>query len=166
LLKKLGIKEQTEEEKAAGRQVIKVETVDRMFEFKYKDTIVKKILRPFRRLRNRYNEWRRRHKCYRLFKEQLTEYYLWSIMSFLPLFIRHLELYIQLEKKHGHSAQEWRDYKISTAQEALDIIRRLVDENYNNQYLELVEAKWGEFPYKKTTYANGNTGFEHMTPDG
>jgi hypothetical protein len=165
LLKRLGIKEKTEEEKAAGREVVKVETVDEMFEFTYKDTIVKKILRPFRRLKLRYKNWRNRRKAISLFKEQLTDYYPWSIMSGLQLFSRHLELYIKLEKKAGRSTKECREYKISTAQETLDILKRIVAEDYDRQYLAAVEAKWGKFPYEKTTYANGDTSFKHLAPD-
>jgi len=166
LLKKLGIKEETEEEKAAGQKVVKVETVDEMFDFKYKDTIAKKIMRPFRRLKMRYKNWKTRRKAIRLFKEQLTDYYPWSIMPGLQLFIRHLELYIKLETKAGHAAKEWRDYKITTAQEALDILKRIVAEDYDRQYLDEVETKWGKFPYEKTTYANGSTGYKHLTPEG
>ena len=87
-------------------------------------------------------------------------------MSGLQLFIRHLELYIKLETKAGHSTKEWRKYKITTAQEALDILKRLVAEDYDHQYLDAVKTKWGKFPYEKTTYSNGDTGFQHLTPDG
>jgi len=166
LLKKLKHRERTEEEIAAGKKVVKVETVDEMFDYKYKDTFIKKILRPFRRMKLRYDNWKTRRKAIRLFKEQLTDYYPWSIMSGLQLFIRHLELYVRLEKKAGWSAKECREYKIATAQEAVDILKRIVAEDYDTQYLDAVEAKWGKFPYEKTTYADGATSYKHLTPEG
>ena len=82
------------------------------------------------------------------------------------MFIKHLELYIAREKKCGISTQEYIEYKISTAQEALDILKRIVADEYDSQYIETVEEKWGKFPYEKTTYANGSTRFKHLVPDG
>lgn len=166
LLKKLKLRERTEKEEATGRIVVKVETVDEMFDFDFKDTIGKKIMRPFRRLKLRYKNWKNRRDAIRLFKGQFTEYYPFSIMSGLQLFIRHLELYIQLEKKAGWSAKEWREHKIATAQEAVDILKRIVEEDYDRQYLDALEVKWGKFPYEKTTYANGSTSYNHLTPEG
>ena len=52
-LAKLGITEETEEQRAAGRQVIKNEIVDEMFDFGWKPTVASRILRlrPFRRMK-------------------------------------------------------------------------------------------------------------------
>ena len=121
-LEKLGIVEETEEQKAAGRQVVTVEIVDEMFKFEYKDTIPKKILRPFRRMKRWLARTKHSIKNYFVWRKLFEEYYPWDIHAFLPLFIKHLELYIDREKTHGISTQECKDYKISTAQEAAEIL--------------------------------------------
>ena len=48
----------------------------------------------------------------------------------------------------------------------MDILRRLIEDDYDKQYIAAVKERWGKFPYEKTTYANGSTGFKHLTPDG
>jgi hypothetical protein len=53
----------------------------------------------------------------------------------------HLELYIEREKKCGISTDECKDYKISTAQEAMDILKRLIDDDYSSPYTDAVEEK-------------------------
>jgi hypothetical protein len=75
-------------------------------------------------------------------------------------------MYIDAEKKYGISEETWRDHKISTAKEAIDIMNRLVADDYYSKYTDPVKEKWGKFPYEKTTYANGSTGFQHLTPEG
>ena len=166
LLEKLGLKERTEEEKAASRQIVKVETVDKMFDFDCKPTLWWYIRWPFIKV----TRWLKNRKAsrthYRLFRKEFAEYYPFSINSFLPIFIRHLELYIQLEKKAGHSAPEWKEYKISTAQETMDIMKRIVADDYDSVYLDPIEEKWGKFPYEKTTCADGSTSYHHLTPEG
>jgi len=165
-LAKLGIVEEIEEERAAGQKVVKVETVDEMFDFNYKPTAVNIILRPFRRLKAWLANIRHSIKNYCVWRKLFVDYRTWDIHAFLPLFIKHLELYIDGEKKHGISTQECKDYKISTAQEAADILKRLLADEYASAYTDAVEDKWGKFPYEKTTYANGSVGFQHLTPDG
>ena len=166
ILKRLGIKPETEEEKAAGRVVIKTETVDRMFDFDYKPSLWVKLSRPFRRFYRRCSVFKRSVKQFWKWRKLFEEYHPWSIAAFLPMFIKHLELYIELEKTRGISTPECIEYKISTAQEAIDIMRRLVEDDYSSVYTDAVEEKWGKFPYEKTTYANGSTGFLHLTPEG
>lgn len=167
LLAKLGIDKETEEQRAAGREVVKVEIVDEMFDFSHlKPNLWVKTLRPFRRLKIRIGAFKQSVKHFWQWRKLFEDYYPWDIYAFLPLFIKHLELYIECEKKHGIAAPECRDYKISTAQEAADIMKRLVADNYTDSYTDAVEEKWGQFPYEKTTYADGSVGFNHLTPDG
>jgi len=166
LMKFLGIKEETEEEKASGRRVASVQTVDEMFDFHYAPTFWSKVLRPFRRLKLRLKARKRSTQNFREWRKLFEEYYPWSIDAFLPMFIKHLELYIKHEKKQGIAAPECKAYKIATAQEAMDILERLVADDYDSVYTAIVEEKWGKFPYEKTTFANGSVSFQHLTPDG
>ena len=165
-LARLGIREETEEQRAAGERVVKVETVAEMFDFDFHPTMLSKLLRPFRRLKRQMVETKRWVKNSFVFRQELTEYYPWSINAFLPLFIKHLELYIDREKRFGITTKEFKEYKISTAQEALDILKRLLADDYISPYTDAIEGKWGKFPYEKTTYADRSTGFRHLTPDG
>ena len=167
LMKKLNIKEPTEEEIAAGKKVVEVKTVYEWFEDEdWGLSLWERIKLPFKRIKNRFKKKKEIRFNQRLYKKQLAEYYPWSINAFLPFFIRHLQLYITLEKKEGHSTKECREYKISTAQETVDILKRLLADDYFKEYEKALEKKWGKFPYKRTTYANGDTSFEHLTPDG
>lgn len=75
-------------------------------------------------------------------------------------------MYIDGEKRYGISTEECKDYKISTACEAADIIKRLLDDDYSSNYTKPIEEKWGEFPYEKTTYADGSTSYKHYEPSG
>ena len=68
-------------------------------------------------------------------------------------------------KISSFAEEEFKNYKISTAQEAADIIQRLLDDAYATAYIDAVEEKWGKFPYEKITYANGSTGFKHLAPE-
>ena len=45
-------------------------------------------------------------------------------------------------------------------------MQRIIADDYVEVHKKPVEAKWGEFPYEKTTYTNGSVGFQHLTPDG
>jgi len=157
-------KEETEEEKAAGWQVVKKEIVYEMFDFH--DTVIIKISRSFYRMKESFKNFGHGKKNYLVWRKLLQGYYPWDTCScFLPMFIKHLELYIDLEKKEGHSTQECIDYKISTAQETVDILRRLVEDDYSSKYIDAVEKKWGKFPYEKTTFANGSVSSKRLTPD-
>lgn len=165
-LVKLGIVEETEEQRTAGRQVVKVESVDDMFDFDFKPATTDKILRPFRRMKIWIADIKRSIKNYFAWRKLLAEYYPWNIHAFLPMFIKHLELYIECENKHGIATQECKTYKTSTAQEAVDILKKLLADDYASAYINAIEKKWGKFHYEKTTYANGSIGFNHMTPEG
>ena len=167
--KLLNLKEETEEEKAAGEIVVKTETVDRMFDFidfDRKPSLWIVVTRPFRRAYRSFKSFRYSLRVFRRWRKMMEEYRPNHIHGFLPFFIWHLEKYIEIEKKHGIAAPECKEYKISTAQEAADIMKRLIADDYDKQYLAAVEEKWGKFPYEKTTYANGSVGFQHLTPDG
>ena len=104
-------------------------------------------------------------KNFFVWRKLIGKYRPWNINSFLPMFLKHLDLYIAGEKRFGYATEECKNYKISTAREAADIIQRLLDDDYVTGYRKAVEEKWGKFPYEKTTYANGSTGFEHLVPE-
>jgi hypothetical protein len=167
ILERLGLPDVTAEERSEARKVVKVEYVDKMFDFpERKVSPPKKILYAFRRLKLKLEAKQRGFKVYRRWRDLLEDYYPFSIYSFLPIFVRHLEMYINAEKKYGISEETWREHKISTAQEAIDIMNRLVADDYYSKYTAAVEEKWGKFPYEKTIYDNGDTEFKHLTPDG
>ena len=166
-VKKLGLTEELLKKSREEKQVVKTETVDTMFDFPELElNVFQKILVPFRRIKRRLGDFFRSVKVFRRWRGLFAEYYPLNIHSFLPLFIHHLENYIALEKKHGIATPECKDYKITTAQEAVVILKRLLADDYVSAYHEEVERKWGKFPYKKTTYTDGSVGFEHLTPSG
>ena len=117
-------------------------------------------------MKTRLDEHRRARQCYQRWHGLLAAYVPWDIRAFLPLFARHLEDYVAIEKKQGIAAPECREYKIATAQEAVDIIKRLLADEYDSFHREPIEQKWGKYPYRKTTYEDGSVGFEHLTPEG
>jgi len=165
--KRLGLTEETLQRANEDRKIVKTETVDNMFDFaRHKPGFSAILLRPLRRMKKRLDDRRRAKQCWRRWRGLLTEYKPWDIRAFLPLFVKHLEDYISIEKKHGVAAPECREYKIATAQEAADIIKRLLADDYTSLRREPVEQKWGKYPYRKTTYEDGSVGFEHLTPDG
>ncbi|MDR0964114.1 MAG: hypothetical protein LBM60_05825, partial [Clostridium sp.] len=167
ILDRLGLSDILAEERAADRTVVKVEHVDEMFDFSDKKiSLTQKILGVFRRLKLKMEDRRRGLKNYRRFKDVLENYYPYSTYSFLRIFMRHLETYINFEKKYGISEETWKEHKITTAQEAIDIMNRLVDDDYYSKYTAPVMDKWGKLPYEKITYENGDKGFKHLTPEG
>ena len=167
LAKRLGLTEEALQRASEDRKTVKTETVDDMFCFAdYKPSCLNMLLRPFRKMKMRLDGNRRVRQCCRRWRGLLADYYLWDIRAFLPLFVKHLEDYIAIEKKHSIATPEYREYKIATAREAVDIINRLLAEDYASLRREPIEQKWGKYPYKKTTYENGSVGFEHLTPDG
>jgi hypothetical protein len=169
LYKKLGLKEPTEEERELGKKVVSVTVVDDMFEDllsrpRKRRSFVSKLTSPYHRFKKRIKDTRHMLRNLWRWRGLFKEYYPWDIHCFLPMFVKHLELYIELEKKHGMSTEEWIEHKTSTAQEALDIINRIMEDDYNRQYLDAVDEKWGNFPYERTKYANGSTGYKQLCP--
>jgi|GEM_PF-3201648 len=165
--KKLGLTEEQAETSGLEKEIIKTEIVDSMFDFSdYKPNLIKKALAPFRRANRRLRIFLRSSKISRQWRGLFNEYYSLDIRSFLPMFVHHLERYIALEKKHGMSTQEWKEYKLTTAQEAVDILNRLIANDYDAMYTGMVTQKWGNFPYEKATYSDGSVGLNHLTPEG
>ena len=164
--KRLGLTEESAKASDSGKEIVKIETVDSMFDFDIrKPSFFIRVMRPFRRAATRFGNYKRGIKRYLRWRESLEQYYPWDTNSFLPLLIKHLEEYICIEKKYGMSVPEWEEYKISTAQEAVDIINRIIADDYIQAHREPVDDKWDKFPYEKTTYVNGSTGYRHLTPD-
>ena len=170
MTKRLGLTKEALQRADDDRKIVKTETVDDMFPFAERKpcffTILLRPLRLFRRMKTLLDERRRARQCYRHWHGLLAGYVPWDIRAFLPLFARHLEDYIAIEKKQGMAAPECREHKIATAQEAADIIKRLLADEYDSLRREPVEQKWGKYPYRKITYEDGSVGFEHLTPEG
>ena len=164
VLKRLGLVLPSEDD-YANRETVQVETVNEMFEFDYTVPWWRRTISPLFRLRirisniwhslKRFSEWRKLFEDYRPM----------DIYAFLPLYIHHLEMFIAFENSRGISTKEHTEYKTGTAQEAIDIMRRLVEDDYDSAHTSIVEEKWGKFPYEKTTYSDGSVAFEHLAPD-
>ena len=165
--KKLGLTDESLKATENDKGILKVETVNSMFDLdNWKPSISAMAMRPFRRVATWFGNIKRGIWRYFRWRKSLEHYYPWDTPSFLPMFVNHLEEYIAIEKKYGTATHECKEYKISTAQEAVDILQRIIADEYIQIHREPVEKKWGEFPYEKTTYANGSTGYKHLTPDG
>ena len=114
--KRLGLVVEPPKESSAEKEVVKVEIVDSMFDFEgRKPSFSTRVKRLFRRIATRFGDYKRGIKRYFLWRESLEQYYPWDTNSFFPLLVRHLEEYIAIEKKHGMTIPEFKEYKISTA---------------------------------------------------
>jgi hypothetical protein len=165
--KRLGLTEESSKVSDSGKEIVKIETVDCMFDFgSRKLSFSARLMRPFRRAATRFGDYKRGIKRYFRWRESLEQYYPWDTNSFLPLLVRHLEEYTAIEMKYGMTTPEFKEYKISTAQEAIEILKRIIADDYIEVHRKPVDEKWGEFPYEKTTYTSGSVGFKHLTPDG
>jgi hypothetical protein len=164
-LEKLGIIEVSEEEKALGRKVLKTEFVDEMFDFSgHRISIGRRIGWCFQRWHTNYMDLKWSIKNHFSLRKVINQYRPWDIDSFLPIFVKHLDVYIEIENRFGYATQECKNYKITTAQETADILKRLIEDEYMSNCITEVEEKWGKFKYEKETFANGSVSFKHLTP--
>jgi hypothetical protein len=171
LHKALGLEEPTEEELELRRQVVSVKIVDEMFddilgEIEEKPSLSSRIFSSLHRAKEHLRDTAHMLRNLWRWRSLFKAYYPWDINRFLPLFVKHLELYIEHEKTQGVSTEAWIEHKTSTAQEAVDILKRLMDDDYEARHLKTVKDKWGQFPYEQTRYGDGSTSYKHLTPEG
>ena len=163
---KLGIEEKNEDEERKERKIIKTEIVDDMLDFSdHRITPFIRIRWFLRHISDKWFDIKWDIRNYFVWKKVISHHRPWDIRCFFPLFEKHLELYIDTEKRYGIAVKECRDYKIATAQEALDIIKRLLVDDYSSVYTDTVKDKWGKFPYEKRTYEDGSISFKQLTPE-
>ena len=138
-LKKLGIEEKSRDEELKERKAIKTEIVDDMFDCSdCRITPLRRMRWSFRRIIDKWFNIKWDIKNYFVWRKVIARHRPWDIHCFLPLFEKHLELYIDTEKRYGIAAKECKDYKIATAQDALDIIKRLLADDYSSIYTDAV----------------------------
>jgi hypothetical protein len=75
----------------------------------------------------------------------------------LTLVQRHLKDYLETEVKYGHSEKSYREAKINSVKECLEILERLQKDDYNKNALDEVYAKYPKYKQLITDYSDGST---------
>jgi len=72
----------------------------------------------------------------------------------------HLRDYIETEERYGHSLEEYKNHKIATAKETIELLDRMKEpDEYIHRRRKEVKAKYPEYKSLITKYNNGGTSF-------
>jgi hypothetical protein len=77
----------------------------------------------------------------------------------LTLVQRHLKDYLETEVKYGHSEKSYREAKIKSIKECLEILERLQKNEYEENTLNQVYVKYPEYKQLITDYSDGCTSY-------
>jgi hypothetical protein len=70
----------------------------------------------------------------------------------------HLRDYIETEEKYGHSLEEYKDKKIATAKETVELLERMREPlDYSSKRREEVDARYPKYKSLITKYESGST---------
>jgi hypothetical protein len=75
----------------------------------------------------------------------------------LTLVRKHLKDYLETEEKYGHSEKSYREAKIKSIKKCLEILERLQKDEYDENALSEVYAKYPEYKQLITEYSDGST---------
>jgi hypothetical protein len=68
----------------------------------------------------------------------------------------HLKDYIEIEEKYGHAEENYKNYKIATAKETLEILKRMQEsDNYSDKRIDDVKSRYPDYKSLNTKYLNG-----------
>ena len=72
----------------------------------------------------------------------------------------HLRDYIKTEEKYGHSLEEYKNKKIATAKETVEILERMKDPiEYPTKRRDEVESRYPKYQFLITHYESGSTSY-------
>jgi hypothetical protein len=77
----------------------------------------------------------------------------------LTLVQRHLKDYLKTEEKYGHSEKSYREAKNNSVKECLEILERFQKNEYDENALNEVYAKYPEYKHLITEYSDGSTSY-------
>jgi ketol-acid reductoisomerase len=72
---------------------------------------------------------------------------------------RHLKDYLETEVKYGHSEKSYREAKINSVKECLEILERLQKDKYNENALNEVYSKYPKYKQLITKHSDGCTSY-------
>ena len=99
-------------------------------------------------VRNRF-KWRKTLSCLRPWE---------GFSGTIRVMQTHLRDYIETEEKYGHAAVEFKNNKIATARETVELLDRILEPNdYAHRRREEVDAKYPDYKSLITKYKNGGT---------
>jgi len=76
----------------------------------------------------------------------------------ISVMITHLRDYAAYEEKYGHSEKEYKEHKIATIKETLELLKRMKEpHDYAHRQNLQVEEKYPKYKSLITEYDNGNT---------
>jgi len=78
----------------------------------------------------------------------------------ISVMITHMNDYIETEEKYGHSAEEYRNHKIATAKETVELLKRIKDpDDYLFLPRDEVDKRYPEYKSLVTIYLNGGSSY-------
>jgi len=76
----------------------------------------------------------------------------------ISIMITHLHDYVAYEKKYGHSEKEYKEHKIATVKETIELLKRIKEpHDYTDRRNQQVEEKYPKYKSLITEYDNGDT---------
>ena len=86
----------------------------------------------------------------------------------ISIMITHLNDYIETEEKFGHSLEEYKNTKIASAKETVEILKRMKEpDEYLHKPSEEVKSRYPDYKGLVTTYLKGGSCFSgNFVPQG
>jgi len=116
-------------------------------------------------------KWERVKDVYRNIKWVIRNHIKWDRTMFrlrswagfdgmLSVMMAHLRDYIRMEEKDGHSVKEWRERKIATAKETVQLLKRMRDpDGYWMRLTDAVKKRYPDYKNLVEEYEDGGGSF-------
>ena len=163
---KLGINKEDEEIEFSDDK-IKTQTIGKMFDDILDDSRKRKIS-----LSLRFSWlWRDITGFFYNFKYTIRNHFKWRKVirklrpwegfdGLISLMQTHLRDYIETEEKYGHSEEQYKQQKIATARETVELLERMKDpDGYSHRRREEVVSRYPEYKGLVTNYINGGSSY-------
>ena len=115
------------------------------------------IIWKYRDVRDFYYDSKYAIRNYRIWRKTINSLRPWDGFSgLISVMQTHLKDYIETEEKYGHSARDFKNQKIASAKETVELLERMKEPHeYTSRRRAEVDAKYPEYKSLITEYKNG-----------
>lgn len=160
-------KSQSKESETMTEQNIKSQRIGKWFDDwlnddeKYKIHLKTRIDWIWRDIKGKYQDLKYVFRNHFKWRKTINNLRPWEGFSgLIQVMQTHLRDYIETEIRHGHAQEEYKNQKINTAKEMVELLERMEEPNdYYDRHREAVNAKYPEYKSLITEYQNGGISF-------
>ena len=137
-------------------------TMESEFDFSNgKVSLATRIKWKITRVKNKLSDINRARNNRKIWKETLGELYSFEGFSgLISVMLTHLKHYLEHEEKYGYSLEEYKEKKIATVKETIEILERMKEpDEYIFRLTTEVDNKYPEYQSLISNCSNGSTSF-------